>query len=256
MSFIKVIAAINKSPTLADYREHPGLIMRIPNFRVTLGCALHVGWSIEGAIGSEFKIDASYLSPHVNICSRLGAATKQYLVPLLMSHNVAEMCTPQITQEHLRLVDRVELMGSKTPIGLYTFDMDWRLIEVDERSHSKVTFKRFKMRQHREKVKEQKQTADFSVLDLINTDRDIRVMREPYTRSSDFFDTFDMAYRNYEAGEWELAKQMFEDTKGMLPNRADDGPSSVLLQYIKEHADTSQGGFAAPKWWQGYRLVK
>lgn len=35
------------------------------------------GWAIEGAIGSEFKIDASYLSPHVNMASRLEAATKQ-----------------------------------------------------------------------------------------------------------------------------------------------------------------------------------
>lgn len=37
------------------------------------------GWAIEGAIGSEFKIDASYLSPHVNMASRLEAATKQVL---------------------------------------------------------------------------------------------------------------------------------------------------------------------------------
>jgi hypothetical protein len=33
---------------------------------------------IKGAIGSHFKIDASYLSPNVNIASRLEAATKQY----------------------------------------------------------------------------------------------------------------------------------------------------------------------------------
>ena len=30
---------------------------------------LHLGWAIEGAIGSKFKIDASYLSPNVNIAS-------------------------------------------------------------------------------------------------------------------------------------------------------------------------------------------
>ena len=41
-----------------------------------MGFGLHVGWAIEGAIGSYFKIDASYLSPNVNMSSRLEAATK------------------------------------------------------------------------------------------------------------------------------------------------------------------------------------
>ena len=32
-----------------------------PSLQVTLGFGLHCGWAIEGAIGSEYKIDASYL---------------------------------------------------------------------------------------------------------------------------------------------------------------------------------------------------
>ena len=41
-----------------------------------MGFGLHQGWAIEGAIGSKFKVDASYLSPNVNMASRLEAATK------------------------------------------------------------------------------------------------------------------------------------------------------------------------------------
>ena len=41
-----------------------------------MGFGLHVGWAIEGAIGSEYKIDASYLSPNVNMASRLEARNK------------------------------------------------------------------------------------------------------------------------------------------------------------------------------------
>ncbi len=52
---------------------------------VALGFGCHFGWAIEGAIGSAMKIDASYLSPHVNTASRLEAATKQLRTPLLMS---------------------------------------------------------------------------------------------------------------------------------------------------------------------------
>lgn len=51
---------------------------RIPGFRIKMGFGLHLGWAIEGMIGSNFKVDASYLSPNVNIASRLEAATKQY----------------------------------------------------------------------------------------------------------------------------------------------------------------------------------
>jgi len=41
-----------------------------------MGFGLHMGWAIEGAIGSEFKIDASYLSPNVNLAARLEGATR------------------------------------------------------------------------------------------------------------------------------------------------------------------------------------
>jgi len=50
-----------------------------------MGFGLHVGWAIEGSIGSFYKIDASYLSPHVNISARLEAATRQYGIPILIS---------------------------------------------------------------------------------------------------------------------------------------------------------------------------
>jgi class 3 adenylate cyclase len=48
----------------------------MPNYSVKMSFGLHVGWAFEGAIGSDFKIDASYLSPNVNMASRLEVATK------------------------------------------------------------------------------------------------------------------------------------------------------------------------------------
>lgn len=56
---------------------------------MTLGFGVHAGWAIEGPIGSELKLEASYLGPHVNIASRLESATKQYGVRLLVSDNLA-----------------------------------------------------------------------------------------------------------------------------------------------------------------------
>ncbi len=91
LSFLKIIANITKSKKLAKYRDYPELKKRMPNYRVRMGFGLHVGWAIEGAIGSDFKIDASYLSPNVNMASRLEAATKQFGTPLLISGQLYQL---------------------------------------------------------------------------------------------------------------------------------------------------------------------
>ncbi len=74
-SFLKIIAKINKLEQIVEYSRNPLLLEKMPGFRVRMGFGLHVGWGIEGAIGSEFKIDASYLSPNVNLAARLEAAS-------------------------------------------------------------------------------------------------------------------------------------------------------------------------------------
>lgn len=79
---------------------------RIPGFEIRMGFGLHFGWAIEGAIGSHFKIDASYLSPNVNMASRLEAATKQFGTPILISGTLRDILSDKC-KKHLRLIDRV-----------------------------------------------------------------------------------------------------------------------------------------------------
>ena len=76
VSFLKIMAGLKKSRKMIKYKENKGLNERLPNYSVKMGFGLHVGYAIEGAIGSFYKIDASYLSPNVNMASRLEAATK------------------------------------------------------------------------------------------------------------------------------------------------------------------------------------
>lgn len=61
-----------------------------------MGFGLHLGWAIEGVIGSDYKIDASYLSPNVKICDHLELLTKIYGVMLLFSSEVYSNLTPEI----------------------------------------------------------------------------------------------------------------------------------------------------------------
>ena len=92
IAFIKIQKQIHKSYKLDKYRKNPILQKRLDKptekYQVKLGFGLHVGWSIEGAIGSSFKIDASYLSSHVNMSSSLEERTKEYGTNLILRYNI------------------------------------------------------------------------------------------------------------------------------------------------------------------------
>ena len=86
LSFIKIQAAIHRSKKLEKYQENKGLKESNHGkpYKPNMGFGLHIGWGVEGAIGSKFKIDASYLSPNVNMSARLEAASRQFGVPMLV----------------------------------------------------------------------------------------------------------------------------------------------------------------------------
>ena len=77
-SMVRACLETQASDKLRALTEHPKIQERLPGFKVSMGYGLHAGWAIEGAIGSMLKIDASYLSPHVNLAARLetGACTQ------------------------------------------------------------------------------------------------------------------------------------------------------------------------------------
>ncbi len=116
ISFLKIVAATKRSRRMHVYKEHEGLNRRMPNYSVKMGFGLHVGWAIEGAIGSFYKIDASYLSPNVNMASRLEGATKQFGAPILISGEMVAAMTPHVRTK-MRLIDRITVKGSIEPLG-------------------------------------------------------------------------------------------------------------------------------------------
>ena len=85
ISFLKIIAHTKRSRKMRKYAHHAGLTSRIQNYEVKMGFGLHQGWAIEGALGSFYKIDVSYLSPNVNMAAKLEEATKIYDAPILMT---------------------------------------------------------------------------------------------------------------------------------------------------------------------------
>lgn len=146
IGYLKIIAEINRNKDILAYRSEPRLVTTVgEEFKVRMGFGLHAGWAIEGAVGSIYKVDATYLSPHVNMAARLETSSRQYGVPLLASHFVHELMS-ETAQSRCRRVDIVTVKGSEVPISIYTYDAlqdqvfkrDATLADTDVK-HSKFT---------------------------------------------------------------------------------------------------------------------
>ncbi|CAE7861948.1 ODA1, partial [Symbiodinium sp. KB8] len=241
-----VIGAVHHSPLLGSYREHPGLQYRLgSNCRVHLSIGLHKGWAIEGAVGSEFKIDCSYLSPNVSIATSIERSTEAYGVSVMVAQSVVDLCDYPIRSQ-CRLIDKVIVRGSPAPMELYCIDLDYMSVEVDLTSRPKGiawnTRQRFKVRQQIEQ--EKKAVLHKDLAEIFVTDEVILQMRERYT--VEFFQLFNMGYQNYSQGEWQVARRMLMHIKSDVA--AEDGPSTALLKFME-----APYGFEAPKGWQGIR---
>lgn len=90
-------------------------------FKFKIGVGMHFGNVTEGAVGSSYKIDISYISKEVNMASRIQSATKQFGLRLLLSDKfVANLGIEYLRV--LRKVDRVFLKGSAEAVQLFTYD--------------------------------------------------------------------------------------------------------------------------------------
>ena len=84
--------------------------------RPYLTFGLHLGWTIQGAIGSDNKIDACYLSPHLQIASRLEELTSTYDMQIILSETVYNYMSLK-ARNTLRKID-VILLNTFTNAGL------------------------------------------------------------------------------------------------------------------------------------------
>lgn len=104
IGFLKVIIEVNRDIQLLAYRGDERLTMGNGNgFSLRMGFGLHAGWAIEGAVGSLQKVDATYLSPHVNMAARMEVATKQFGVSILLTRSFYKVCYQVYITLHCRI---------------------------------------------------------------------------------------------------------------------------------------------------------
>jgi class 3 adenylate cyclase len=248
---IKLMASVHKSPVLWEYRGHPGLIARIRDFRVTLGLGLHAGWAVEGALGSEFKIDATYLSPDVNLAGRLAAATRHYRTPIIFSQSLDALLTKPM-KEYTRWIDSITVVGSKHALKVFTVDLRVNMLEMEpiyatefHKVHSLRSFEKLRIRRELRKYRHTRR--EFRIDQFFTNDEDMVAMRKGYTSS--FFQIFEKGVLNYEAGEWEIAHAAIEKANQIYRTalNEEDGPGLALMNFM---AATNK---CPPEGWHGYR---
>lgn len=121
LGMLKSFAGIHRDSKVLNWNNDFRLSSGVGTFRVSLIYGMDAGWAVEGAVGSEYKIDATYLSPHVNMASRMMSACKQYGVTIMLSQAVQELMS-EPAKAKLRHVDTVTVKGSSVKQRIYTYD--------------------------------------------------------------------------------------------------------------------------------------
>jgi class 3 adenylate cyclase len=245
LGFLSVIKKVRKNYKILQYKQNKDIKAKYgEKFKVQMGFGLHLGWGIEGAIGSLYKIDCSYLSPNVNISARLEGATRQYGVTILLSGELYKLLSNDI-KNICRLIDVVTVKGSINPIELYTIHVNDQLKPGREKRRN------MSMKDKRKyyNIKKSKLFSDYtskkgSLGDVVLNKRGFKELLSDKRRPQLFHEKFREGFNHYISGKWEDAFSKFRDALFLDPT---DGPTKTLFNYIKSK------GKKAPDNWSGYR---
>ena len=154
--------------------------------------------AVEGAVGSEHKIDATYLSPHVNMASRMMSACKQYGVKVLLSQAVEELLSKP-ARSKLRHLDTVYVKGSAVDQRIYTYDA----------RHEGVDFFLFERSPEQSDIEAESYTPS-----IWDTDQDLKSMRQHVT--DEFQKKYHQGLHEYLEGKWKTAIRLLQEADNMM----------------------------------------
>ena len=243
LAFLRVLMKINKSFNILNYRNNEEIKKRIPDFKLNMGFGLHIGYGIEGAVGSTYKIDASYLSPNVNIAARLETATRQFGLNLLISGPLYKLFSDEM-KKICRYIDCVYVKGSEQPLDLYTVDVNLNLKPQEKKNILIMNNKEKKKRYADKKENFQREIEVYkNVTTLIfqkNSYFELLKTKIP----NEFYYHWELAIDFYKKGDFKNAGDKFKKCLELYP---DDGPAKTLYKYIENR------NFKAPDDWIGVR---
>ncbi len=265
LGFLKTFAGINREKCVKDWENNFSLTNGVGKHPIQMSFGLDAAWAREGAVGSIYKIDATYLSPHVNMASRMMCACKQFNLTILMSQAVEELLSRE-ARECVRHVDTVFVKGSKLKQRIFTYDARHQGVDffLNKRSDSDAD----------------KEAANYKPT-IWNTDQDLLEMRSHI--SPNFRSTFQRGLDHYLVGNFAEAAKTLEEADWLmietvvmdgrqeninaigdklldrvvdhvevkhLRKKLGDGPSQAIIEYIKSQ------NYQKPKNWDGVRQLE
>ena len=240
VTLIKIISELKRSSDLQYYKFHPKISSNLGDgFEISISAGLHVGWAIEGVIGSDFKIDTSYLSPHIFLAYDLLQAVERYQIPILMTEEYYGYLSIK-AKTCCRRIDTVTIHYISNQFGLYTFDINAKDIPEPE-GHVLGSLIKLQELDSVNVENFQHKGVDY----MFTLDSDIVGLQKDIP--AHFFDSFRHAYVDYISGQWDEAKEYLD--KGMQ-YRPHDGPSITIHQYID-----SYGGKPPEEWVKSRELL-
>jgi len=216
LGMLKSFAGVHRDKQLTVWKNDFRLSAGVSAYHVDIIYGMDAGWAVEGAVGSEYKIDATYLSPHVNMASRMMSATKQYGVTILLSKAVEELLS-RTCRKKLRHLDTVYVKGSKVKQDIFTFDARYQGVDffLLERTPEQADL-----------------DAESYSPNIWEHDQDLRAMRQHV--SDEFLDAFHLGVKQYLSGKWKEAHKTFERADNlMMETVLEDG----YLEYDMEELE-------------------
>jgi hypothetical protein len=221
LGMLKSFAGIHRDKNVCRWQNDFRLSDGVGTYNVDIIYGMDAGWAVEGAVGSEYKIDATYLSPHVNMAFRMMSATKQYGVTILLSKAVEELLSRNCRKK-LRNLDTVYVKGSKVKQDIFTFDArhqgaDFFLIE---RTPTQADI-----------------DAEFYTPNIWDEDQDLKAMRQHV--SEEFIELFNQGVKEYLAGNWKEAYDLLRNAdNNMIEFIVDEGYIDIdLNEYVGDIYD-------------------
>ncbi len=243
LACLRIIMKINKNFNILNYRQNEEILKRIPDFKLNMGFGLHIGYGIEGAVGSTYKIDASYLSPNVNIAARLETATRQFGLSLLISGPLYNLFSKDM--KHIcRFIDCVYVKGSEQPLDLYTVDVN---LNITPQKNKNIVI--LSNKDKRKRYADKKDAFQREV-ELMKSAARLVLQKSSYLemletgRNEEFYSIWDEGIAFYKKGDFRNAGNKF---KKCLELNKNDGPAKTLLAYFEKC------NYKAPDNWIGVR---
>ncbi|WP_377478136.1 adenylate/guanylate cyclase domain-containing protein [Microcoleus anatoxicus] len=116
-----VKAGIAMLNILKEYNKHRLNVGYIP---IKIGIGINTGSLMLGTVGGKSRMDSTVISDAVNLASRIEGLTKDYGVPLLISHATFEKLRNPADYA-VRIVDKVQVKGKSRFVTVYeVFDAE------------------------------------------------------------------------------------------------------------------------------------